>query len=92
MTVRGGVTAEKGRNKTMGLMDAFNPEDRVTVTFTDFYKMMREAARSELLQNAVKMYVPHEHIVAMLYGPPLNFKEVMQKPEGGQDDDEGENN
>lgn len=27
------------------LVDAFSKEDRVTVTFTDFYRLMRESAK-----------------------------------------------
>lgn len=33
----------------MGLMDAFNPEDRVEIKISDFYKMMKESSKSEIL-------------------------------------------
>ena len=30
----------------MGIMDVFNPEDRVSVKFSDFYALMREIGRA----------------------------------------------
>ena len=52
----------------MGLADVFGAEDRVNVTFSDFYKMMREGAKAELLMNAVKCDVPHRYIREMVTG------------------------
>ena len=52
----------------MGLADAFGIEDRVEVTFTDFYKIMREGAKSELMANAVNCDVPHQYIREMMTG------------------------
>ena len=52
----------------MGLADAFNKEDRVPVTFSVFYQMMKEAAKSELLVNAVRCKVPPEYIYEMATG------------------------
>ena len=43
----------------MGILDAFNPEDRVSVKFSDFYKLMLEGTKAELMMNAVKCDVPH---------------------------------
>ncbi len=54
----------------MGIADAFCAEDRVPVKFTDFYTLMRESANAELIQNAVKCRVPHEHIWSMITGKP----------------------
>lgn len=52
----------------MGIMDAFAAEDRVQVTASTYYKIMREIAISELLQNAVKCDIPHCYIREMITG------------------------
>lgn len=52
----------------MGLADAFGKEDRVNVTFSDFYKLMRESTKAELIMNAVNCDVPHQHIREMATG------------------------
>jgi hypothetical protein len=60
----------------MGIMDAFNREDRVEVTFSTFYSMMRESAKAELMANAIKCDVPHRFIRETLSGqseePPVD--------------------
>lgn len=52
----------------MGLADAFGKEDRVNVTFSDFYNLMKEATKAELITNAVNGNVPHQFIRAMITG------------------------
>lgn len=52
----------------MGLMDALNGEDRVTVKFSDFYTLVRESAKAELVMNAVNCDVPHRYIREMATG------------------------
>ena len=52
----------------MGIMDAFNAEDRVQVKVSQLYVMLREAAKCELLMNAVNCNVPHSCIRAMATG------------------------
>lgn len=52
----------------MGLADAFGKEDRVNVTFSDFYKLMKESARAELMMNAVNSNVPHRFIRETMTG------------------------
>ena len=52
----------------MGIADAFAAEDRMPVTASTYYKMMRQIAISELLQNAVKCDVPHRYIREMITG------------------------
>lgn len=37
----------------MGLADFISQEDRVNVKFSDFYKLMQEAAKAELIVNAL---------------------------------------
>lgn len=51
----------------MGLADAFNKEDRVPVTFSVFYQMMKEATKSEFLMNAVRCKVPHVYIITLMF-------------------------
>ena len=50
----------------MTLRDVFEKEDRVQVTFTDFYNLMRDRAKAEFIMNAVKNNVPNKYIVSML--------------------------
>jgi hypothetical protein len=52
----------------MGLMDAFSKEDRVQVTFSEFYTLMKETAKAELIMNAVNCDVPHVFIREMATG------------------------
>ena len=52
----------------MGFVDCLAAEDRVQVTASTYYKLMMEAATSELLQNAVKCDVPHRYIREMITG------------------------
>lgn len=46
----------------------FTAEDRVSVKFSDFYNIMKEATKGELMTNAVNADVPHVHIRGMLTG------------------------
>lgn len=52
----------------MGIIDAFKEEDRATITITQLYRMLREAAKTELLMNAVRCDVPNRYIAAMADG------------------------
>lgn len=52
----------------MGLLDAFTPEDKVPVKFSDFYELMRESAKAEIMMNAVNCDVPHRFIREMMTG------------------------
>lgn len=54
----------------MTLADAFSKEDRVNVTYSNFYKLMKEAAKAELIANAVNCNVPHRYMREMLTGSP----------------------
>jgi len=48
----------------MGIMDVFNPEDRVSVKFSDFYALMRDSTKVEFkfMENAINCNVPHRYI------------------------------
>lgn len=52
----------------MGLVDSFAAEDRVSVKISDFYKLMKESAKSDLIMNAVNCDVPHQYIREMATG------------------------
>lgn len=52
----------------MSLIDAFSKEDRVPVTFTDFFNLVQQAAKYENVTNGVKCDVPHIYIREMATG------------------------
>lgn len=52
----------------MSLVDVFSKEDRVPVTFTDFFNLVQQAAKYENVMNAVKCDVPHIYIREMATG------------------------
>lgn len=71
----------------MGIMDAFKEEDRATVTVSQLYKMLREAAKTELLMNAVRCDVPNRYIAAMADGKyPEMLVPEAQQPEAHTED------
>lgn len=69
----------------MGILDTFKEEDRVTVTASQLYKTLREAAKTELLMNAVRCDVPNRYIAAMADG---KYPEIMygELPEAHTED------
>lgn len=52
----------------MGFMDNFTSDTPVEVKQPDYFSMMKEAAKAELLLNAVKCGVPTSYINAMATG------------------------
>lgn len=54
----------------MGFMDSFGKEDRTEIKFSTLYELLKEVAKSELTQNAVKCGVPHSYILEMMTGEP----------------------
>ena len=64
----------------MGIFDTFKEEDRVTVTVSQLYKTLREAAKTELLMNAVRCDVPNRYIAAMADGkyPDIMYGELPE--------------
>ena len=77
----------------MGIADAFAAEDRMPVTASTYYKMMRQIAISELLQNAVKCDVPHRYIREMITGEKEEvilpeITETVEAPEEEQENTE----
>lgn len=49
----------------MSLIDTFSKEDRVPVTFTDFFNLVKQAAKYENVMNGVNCNVPHAYIREM---------------------------
>jgi hypothetical protein len=71
----------------MGLMDAFNREDRVEVTFSDFYALMRESAKAELMANAIRCNVPHRFIRETMSGKSEEVPaETVDAEKAGEDE------
>ena len=52
----------------MGLADAIAREDRIEVKFSDFYKLVKQAAQFETVMNGVNCNVPHKYIREMQTG------------------------
>lgn len=52
----------------MGSMDNFTTDTPVTVKQPDYYAMVKQAAKAELIENAVNANVPNAYIKAMLKG------------------------
>lgn len=60
----------------MGLMDNFTSDSPVTVKQPDYYAMIKEAAKAELITNAVYAGVPWPYIRAMIDGKPVTPEEL----------------
>lgn len=52
----------------MGIMDAFKPEDRTEITYSNFYNLIKQAAQYEIVMNAVNCDVPHVYIRETMTG------------------------
>ncbi len=60
----------------MGFLDSFMPDGTVEMKHTDYYKLMREAAKAELMLNAVICNVPHEYIRETMSGKQEDHPEI----------------
>ena len=62
----------------MGIMDAFNPEDRVDVKFSDFYTLMQAAAEAQAnlhyIENAVIVKIPFNSVAVVYHSEGLAVK------------------
>lgn len=65
----------------MGFMDGFTSDGTVDMKHTEYYNLMKEAAKAELLSNAVKAEVPGFYIQAMITGEKPEFLSEL-KAEG----------
>ncbi|MCH5340079.1 MAG: hypothetical protein J1E01_01300 [Acetatifactor sp.] len=52
----------------MGIVDAFSKEDRVEVKFSDFYNLIKESIKAELLTNGINCETPHAYMREMMTG------------------------
>ncbi|MBQ6638507.1 MAG: hypothetical protein IJH82_07625 [Lachnospiraceae bacterium] len=52
----------------MGLMEMFTPEEKVTLTYSEFYQLVKEATKAEMLFNGVKCKVSRDVMYAMATG------------------------
>lgn len=62
----------------MGIMDAFKPEDRTEITYSNFYSLIKQAAKYEIVMNAVNCNVPHGYIRETMTGKKEEHKEEKQ--------------
>lgn len=44
----------RGEEKSMGLLDSINAEDRVSIKISDLYRMMRESAYAEVVEELAR--------------------------------------
>lgn len=61
----------------MGIMDAFKPEDRTEITYSNFYNLIKQAAQYEIVMNAVNCDVPHGYIRETMTGKKEERKEEI---------------
>lgn len=59
----------------MGIMDAFKPEDRTEITYSNFYNLIKQAAKYEIVMNAVNCDVPNAYIRETMTGKKEEHKE-----------------
>lgn len=52
----------------MGLIDSFTSDTPVELKYREYYSLMREAVKAELIENAIKADVPGYYIDAMITG------------------------
>ena len=66
----------------MGLMDAFNADERVEVKVGELWDLMDTATRARYLENGIKAGVPVEYLIGIITGEPVPIKldlpEVME--------------
>lgn len=55
----------------MGLMDAILTEDRIDVKFSDFYNLVKNSAKAELMLNGIKNKIDHDSIYTIVTGSHL---------------------
>ena len=61
----------------MGFMDYFTSDSPLTVKQPDYYEMVKEAAKAELITNAVNAEVPGYYIQAMITGKKPDFLNTL---------------
>lgn len=68
----------------MGLMDAFNADERVEVKVGELWDLMDTATRARYLENGIKAGVPVEYLNGMITGEPVPdlFTSELEELEG----------
>ena len=56
----------------MGLFDALKEEDRISVKFTTFYKLLKESVVGAVLANGMHCDIPHRYLREMMFGEKEN--------------------
>lgn len=65
----------------MGIVDMFKPEDRMEITYSEFFELVKQAEKYEIVINGVNCNVPHRYIREMTSGV---SEEPQQAAEEGE--------
>ena len=65
----------------MGMIDAFNPEDRLQVTYSNFYSLVKQSVRTDLLMNGIKNKLDYDAIYTMMTGEHIPTPPTMEESE-----------
>ena len=65
----------------MGLTDVFGKEDRCEVTFSQFYLLVKEASKSDLMMNGIKNKLDHDAIYTMMTGEHIPEAPAVEESE-----------
>lgn len=68
----------------MGLLDSFTSDGTTEMKYTEYYKLMREAAKAELMENSIRCNTPHGYIREMLTGK-MEAPEILPEVEADPD-------
>ncbi len=63
----------------MGLLDGFTSDGTVEMKYKEFYTLMKEAAKAEIMMNAVKCNVPHEYIRESMTGKQEEHMKIVTR-------------
>lgn len=74
----------------MGFMDVFNAEDRITLPVSKFGELVKEAAKAELIMNAVNCDVPHIFIRETITGEKEDINELFDQLFEFMEEEDGE--
>jgi len=51
----------------MNVIDMLSKEDRVSVTYNDFYRIVKEATKTEIIENAFRRGEDPESILSVMF-------------------------
>lgn len=52
------------------ITDLFSPEERIELKLSELTELIKNGVKEELIENALRCRLPHEHILCMLTGNP----------------------